>query len=173
MCGALEYRLSTTSPFPIAQEASNPRGTIQRKLLKRTCSKLYLHSHWQKSWNFTNSPSRTEDKGTENRLVRPPHARLGSLRPFIHTLWCNKKQQTYIFNMIRGKKTITQKRQQKPLFQAIIETGREEYTGKKTEVQIMWKQKAEKRCSIRIKKKKNEGLFSCIGLSLDLQTGWK
>lgn len=70
---------------PIAQEDLNPWGTIQRKQLKRTCSKLYLHSHWQKSWNSTNSPSSTEDKDTENRLVRPPHAHLGSPRPFIHT----------------------------------------------------------------------------------------
>lgn len=91
MCGALEYRLSTTLPFPKAQEDLTPWGTIQRKLLKQTCSKSYLHFHWQKSWNSTNSPSSTEDKGTQNRLVRPPHAHPGSPRPFIHTL-CKKKK---------------------------------------------------------------------------------
>lgn len=161
MCCALEDRLSTTSSFPISQEDSNPWGTIQRKLLKRTCSKLYLQSHWRRSWKSINSPSRTKEEKHKQQVSETPTCTSWVTQTFYtHTLVPKGTPDKYLLHD-RVKKN-KHKSSDKCLH---FRLGREENTDKKTQTRkqncMSWKQKAGNRRRTHIKKLKMK-VFSTV-----------
>lgn len=152
MCCALEDRLSTTSSFPISQEDSNPWGTIQRKRLERTCSKLCLQSHWRRSWKSTNSPSRAEEEKHKQQVSETSTRTSRVTQTFYtHTLVSQRTPDKYLLHDHVKKQQ--HKRSEKCLHFRLLQ--KQEETKAQTSKQncMSWKQKAGKRSRIHIKKK--------------------